>query len=122
MLLALIAQAVDFPCLMLLMCRLLWLLGQHVHERGVVCSLAPQAQLCMQLQKVELVGAKGVDDAALSVLVAACPCLRQLSLKVLVTEWHSLLLTLHPAFCACHAGCISPCASLMLIARCHTRP
>lgn len=38
--------------------------------------------MCTQLQKVEVAGAKAVTDEALQLLGCACPCLRQLTLKV----------------------------------------
>lgn len=45
-------------------------------------SCPVQAGLCTQLQRLEVVGSKDVDDVALIKLTSACPCLRQVVLKV----------------------------------------
>ena len=41
-----------------------------------------QAGMCTQLQKVEVVAGRSVDDAGLTQLTNACPCLRQSVLKI----------------------------------------
>eukprot|EP00967_Tisochrysis_lutea_P084220 scaffold117601_cov22-Tisochrysis_lutea.AAC.1 len=53
------------------------------------------AQLCTQLQKVEIVGARGVDDGSLVALTRSCPCLRLITLKSVPPEVQHMLSSRH---------------------------
>jgi hypothetical protein len=55
-----------------------------------------QAGMCTQLQKVEVVAGRSVDDAGLTQLTNACPCLRQLVLKVRADNRMRLLSSVGP--------------------------
>ena len=55
-----------------------------------------QAGMCTQLQKVEVVAGRSVDDAGLTQLTNACPCLRQSVLKIRADKCMSLHSSIGP--------------------------